>query len=130
MAWLVTFSCTVDHVHGPFVAAVTNDRIRRMPASFLPPSPNPKPGVVTLGDAFNMRHPLTGAGMTVALKDVLMWREMLREVPDLGNQEAVMECLQRFAVKRKATHSFAVNVLAQALYELFAATDGESVERV
>ena len=68
--------------------------------------------------------------MTVALKDVLMWREMLREVPDLGNRETVMECLQKFAVKRKVTHSFAVNVLAQALYELFAATDGESVQGV
>ena len=66
----------------------------------------------------------------MALKDVLMWREMLHEVPDLGNRERVMECLQKFAVKRKATHSFAVNVLAQALYELFAATDGESVQGV
>ena len=72
-----------------------------------------------------MRHPLTGAGMTVALKDVLIWREMLRNLPDLDNREAVMECLQKFTVKRKAAHSFAVNILAQALYELFAATDGE-----
>jgi squalene monooxygenase len=27
-------------------------------------------GVVVLGDALNMRHPLTGGGMTVTLRDV------------------------------------------------------------
>ena len=65
--------------------------------------------------------------MTVALKDVIIWREMLRRLPDLDDREAVMECLKKFAVKRKATHSFAVNILAQALYELFAATDSKFI---
>ena len=107
-----------------FVDAVEYGRIRRMPASFLPPAPNPKPGVVALGDAFNMRHPLTGGGMTVALKDVMIWRELLHSLPNLSDHAKFSKLLEEFIVKRKGTHSFVVNILAQALYELFAATDG------
>lgn len=51
-----------------------------MPGSFLPASPVVTPGVLVLGDAFNMRHPLTGGGMSVALNDVVIWRDLLRKV--------------------------------------------------
>lgn len=34
---------------------------------------------------------------------------------------------KKFHWERKSSHSFVVNVLAQALYELFAATDSESL---
>jgi squalene monooxygenase len=44
------------------------------------PSP-PQPGALLLGDAFNMRHPLTGGGMTVALSDCSLLAELLRPVP-------------------------------------------------
>ena len=83
-----------------------------------------KPGMVLLGDALNMRHPLTGAGMSVALNDVLMWREMLHGIKDLSYRDKVMRCLKQFHWKRKSSHSFVVNILAQALYELFSASDG------
>ena len=119
------FTLFTDHLRGPFVEAVTYERIRRMPACFLPPSPNPKSGVLTLGDAFNMRHPLTGGGMTVALKDVIIWRQLLKSCQDLSNDVEFQEKMQTFNIQRKSNHSFVVNILAQALYELFAATDGE-----
>ena len=45
-----------------------------MPNSWLPPSTNRTPGMVILGDAMNMRHPLTGGGMTVAFNDVVLLR--------------------------------------------------------
>nr|KAG5710313.1 hypothetical protein BaRGS_009029 [Batillaria attramentaria] len=79
------------------------------------------PGVLVLGDAFNMRHPLTGGGMSVALNDVVIWRELLRTIPSLNNYEEVLGALRVFHLQRKNNHSFVVNVLAQALYELFAA---------
>ena len=113
-----------DHIIGPFKSALAEGRLRAMPNSFLPPIPNPKPGVILLGDAFNMRHPLTGAGMSVALNDVLIWRELLAAVPNLDDHQRILECLQQFQWKRKGSHSFAVNVLAQALYALFSASDG------
>ncbi|KAI3361456.1 hypothetical protein L3Q82_013620 [Scortum barcoo] len=132
-----------EHLKEPFMVALQNDRLRSMPASFLPPSPVNKPGVLLLGDAYNMRHPLTGGGMSVALNDVRIWRSLLESIPDLYDDRAMLCRLylepllhrilpcpiipsaakKKFHWERKSSHSFVVNVLAQALYELFAATD-------
>ena len=112
-------------MQGPFAESLKENRIRSMPNSFLPPVPNPKPGCLILGDAFNMRHPLTGAGMSVALNDVIIWREMLSTIPDLKDHSAILKSLKMFHWRRKGSHSFVVNVLAQALYALFSASDGE-----
>uniref|UniRef100_A0A8C2CJ42 Squalene monooxygenase n=1 Tax=Cyprinus carpio TaxID=7962 RepID=A0A8C2CJ42_CYPCA len=112
-----------EHLKEPFMLALQNDRLRTMPASFLPPAPVNKQGVLLLGDAYNMRHPLTGGGMSVALNDVRIWRDLLKNMPDLYDNTAVLQAKKRFHWERKSSHSFVVNVLAQALYELFAATD-------
>ncbi|XP_054897755.1 squalene monooxygenase [Poeciliopsis prolifica] len=112
-----------EHLKEPFMEALQNDRLRSMPASFLPPAPVNKPGVLLLGDAYNMRHPLTGGGMSVALNDVCIWRGLLRNIPDLYDDAALLQAKKKFHWERKSSHSFVVNVLAQALYELFAATD-------
>lgn len=102
------------------------EAFRSMPNSFLPASVDIKPGVLLLGDAFNMRHPLTGAGMTVALMDTLIWKDQLQSVPDLKEYSNVVSLQKRFLWKRKLSHSFVVNVLAQALYALFSAADSKS----
>uniref|UniRef100_A0A672HGH9 Squalene monooxygenase n=1 Tax=Salarias fasciatus TaxID=181472 RepID=A0A672HGH9_SALFA len=112
-----------EHLKEAFLEALQNDRLRSMPASFLPPSPVNKPGVLLLGDAYNMRHPLTGGGMSVALNDVRIWRDLLKSIPDLYDDSALLQAKKKFHWERKSSHSFVVNVLAQALYELFAATD-------
>ncbi|XP_053571322.1 squalene monooxygenase [Bombina bombina] len=112
-----------DHLKEPFMFAVHNDRLRTMPASFLPPSPVNKKGVLLLGDAYNMRHPLTGGGMSVVLNDIKIWRDLLQNLPDLYEHSDVLQAKKTFYWSRKSSHSFVVNVLAQALYELFAATD-------
>ncbi|XP_041842863.1 squalene monooxygenase [Melanotaenia boesemani] len=112
-----------EHLKESFMEALQNDRLRSMPASFLPPSPVNKPGVLLLGDAYNMRHPLTGGGMSVALNDVRIWRILLKKIPDLYDEAALLQAKKKFHWERKSSHSFVVNILAQALYELFAATD-------
>uniref|UniRef100_A0A8D1PKD6 Squalene monooxygenase n=1 Tax=Sus scrofa TaxID=9823 RepID=A0A8D1PKD6_PIG len=81
------------------------------------------PGVLLLGDAHNMRHPLTGGGMTVAFNDIKLWRKLLKGIPDLYDDAAILQAKKSFYWTRKMSHSFVVNVLAQALYELFSATD-------
>lgn len=48
-------------------------------------------GVLLLGDAYNMRHPLTGGGMSVALNDVRIWRSLLSNIPDLNDDEAMLQ---------------------------------------
>lgn len=54
-------------------------------------------GVLLLGDAYNMRHPLTGGGMSVALNDVLIWRSLLKNIPDLYDDQALLQVNPRFS---------------------------------
>lgn len=112
-----------DHLKEPFLEATQNSRLRSMPASFLPPSPVNKRGVLLLGDAYNIRHPITGGGMSVAFKDIKLWRKLLKGIPDLYDDAAIFQAKKSFYWSRKMSHSFVVNVLAQAIYQLFSATD-------
>ena len=93
-----------------------------MPNSFLPASTNRVPGLVVLGDAMNMRHPLTGGGMTVAFNDVVLLRELLspENVPNLADTKLVLQQMRVFHWRRKNLTAV-INILAQALYDLFAA---------
>jgi squalene monooxygenase len=95
-----------------------------MPNSWLPPTEQSHPGLVLLGDAMNMRHPLTGGGMTVALNDVVILSDLLSptKTPDLGDSAAVSRAMHAFHWRRKSLTSI-INVLAQALYSLFSAAD-------
>lgn len=38
-----------------------------------------------------MRHPLTGGGMSVALNDVRIWRGLLKSIPDLYDDAALLQ---------------------------------------
>lgn len=107
-----------------FELALETQRLRSMPNSFLPPSTNVTEGLLMLGDAMNMRHPLTGGGMTVALNDVLLISRLLSpvNVPDFQNTQQILQVMPTFHWQRKSLSS-TINVLAQALYSLFAADD-------
>jgi squalene monooxygenase len=119
-----------------------------MPNSFLPAisqgpfpfsgsssHPDAKSGVFLLGDAWNMRHPLTGGGMTVALNDVVTLRALLLEVllqgeaqgkgqgKGLRDWEKVRKVLAKWHWKRKPLAS-TINILSVALYDLFGADGG------
>lgn len=113
-------------VQPAFEAALERQSLRSMPNSFLPATTNKSPGLIILGDALNMRHPLTGGGMTVALNDAVLLSDLLSptRVPDLDDPAAVLPQLQTFHWRRKAFSS-TINILAQALYALFAANDAQ-----
>ncbi|KAI8454656.1 squalene monooxygenase [Phakopsora pachyrhizi] len=98
-------------------------RLRVMPNSYLPPHrQDSQEGVILLGDSMNMRHPLTGGGMTVALNDVEILSELLGSIESLEDWCSVEGCLDEWYWSRKST-SICINVLAQALYNLFGAQD-------
>ncbi len=113
-----------QQVQPSFAAALDEGALRSMPNSFLPSATNKTPGLVLLGDAMNMRHPLTGGGMTVALNDVVLLRNLLSpdKVPDLANSKIVLHQMRSFHWQRKSLTAV-INILAQALYSLFAAND-------
>jgi 2-polyprenyl-6-methoxyphenol hydroxylase-like FAD-dependent oxidoreductase len=105
-----------------------------MPNSFLPPSmqglSSTPSGLIMVGDAWNMRHPLTGGGMTVAFNDAVLLTEYLG-VARLGegrdgleDWDRVGEGLREWFWRRKSLAGV-VNVLSMALYDLFGGADGE-----
>lgn len=113
-------------VQPSFAAAIEKDRLRSMPNSWLPPTTNKTPGLLILGDAMNMRHPLTGGGMTVAFNDAVLLSELLAPevVPDLSDSKLILQQMRTFHWRRKSLTSV-INILAQALYALFGADDAQ-----
>jgi squalene monooxygenase len=110
-----------------FEAALADGKIpKSMPNSWLPPSMQQEKGVVVLGDAMNMRHPLTGGGMTVAFNDVVILSNLLApsRIPDLGDTAAIQKAMRDFHWQRKGLSSI-INILSIALYSLFAANDSQ-----
>lgn len=116
-------------LHDAVLIALKEDRLRRMPNSFLPPveqgNRHMKEGVLLLGDSWNMRHPLTGGGMTVALNDVVILRDLLGNAKDLSDWHEMTGILHSWYWARKPLAS-TVNILSVALYDLFSA-EGSSV---
>ena len=84
-----------------------------------------------VGDSWNMRHPLTGGGMTVAFNDAVLLTRYLTPsktendggIVDLYDWEEIRGRLQTWYWERKNVASV-VNILSIALYDLFGA-DGE-----
>lgn len=115
-----------DLIKPTFVKALESGKLRSMPNSWLPPTSQQTPGIVVLGDAMNMRHPLTGGGMTVALTDIVILSDLLHpsRIADLSSAPAVGSAMRTFHWRRKQLTSI-VNILAQALYALFAASNPE-----
>lgn len=106
----------------PSFEVAIDTQARGMSNSWLPPTTNKTPGIIIIGDAMNMRHPLTGGGMTVALTDVVLLSELLSpaNVPRLDDTKLVLKQMSTFHWRRKSLSSV-INILAQALYSLFAA---------
>lgn len=71
------------------------------PNKSMSAKPCDRRGVIVLGDAFNMRHPIIASGMMVALSDVLIIRNLLRSLPNIGNTKKVSELIKSFYIIRK-----------------------------
>ncbi|KAL6220101.1 hypothetical protein ACLB2K_007858 [Fragaria x ananassa] len=108
-------------LYNSFIAAIDKGNIRSMPNKSMAANPLPTPGALLLGDSFNMRHPLTGGGMTVALSDIVLLRDLLRPLHDLNNAPALCEYLESFYTLRKPMSS-TINTLAGALYKVLSAS--------
>ncbi|KAL2505635.1 Squalene epoxidase 1 [Abeliophyllum distichum] len=104
-----------------FISAIERGNIRTMPNRSMPAAPHPTPGALLMGDAFNMRHPLTGGGMTVALSDIVVLRNLLRPLRDLNDSTTLCKYLESFYTLRKPVAS-TINTLAGALYKVFSAS--------
>ncbi|XP_058080490.1 squalene monooxygenase SE1-like [Magnolia sinica] len=114
-----------DELHDAFISAIDGGSIRTMPNKSMPASPHPTPGALLMGDAFNMRHPLTGGGMTVALSDIVLLQNLLEPLHDLNDAASLCKYLESFYTLRKPVAS-TINTLAGALYKVFCASPDQA----
>uniref|UniRef100_A0A2C9VK06 Squalene monooxygenase n=1 Tax=Manihot esculenta TaxID=3983 RepID=A0A2C9VK06_MANES len=110
-----------SELYDAFISAIEKGNIRTMPNRSMPASPPSNSNALLLGDAFNMRHPLTGGGMTVALSDIVLLREFLRPLHNLNDASALCKYLESFYTLRKPMAS-TINTLAGSLYKVFSAS--------
>lgn len=106
-----------------FENALKVGKFRSMPNQYLPARKQGKEkGFILIGDSLNMRHPLTGGGMTVGLNDVVLLAKLLHpsQVADFLDHKLIAKKLRQFHSKRKKLDAV-INTLSIALYSLFAA---------
>ena len=118
-----------EKLRAPLVKAVEGGQFKSMMNKTMPAQPSRTPGAVLLGDAFNMRHPLTGGGMTVAFSDVVTMRSMLSPLPSFADAAAVGERVDAFYAHRTRP-ALTINTLANALYKVFCATGDSGMEEM
>jgi squalene monooxygenase len=104
-------------VQPAFLRAVDKGSFKSMPNRSLPRARIDKDGVMLLGDALNMRHPLTGGGMTVAIRDVETAVGLLTDTD--VRDHAAMRRLKATFVARRREYAATINVLANALHSVF-----------
>ena len=99
-----------------FLAALADtnpQKVKAMPNSWLPPAQQgqrrAKEGVFLAGDALNMRHPLTGGGMSVALNDAIILTKLFGAgrslIPKSIKSEHLTASLMLPQKQRKKSHS-------------------------
>ena len=69
----------------------------------MPATLSRKKGVIVLGDAFNMRHPVIASGMMVLLSDILILSRLLKPLGNLGDENKVSEVMKSFYALRKVS---------------------------
>ncbi|KAJ2548293.1 Squalene epoxidase [Coemansia sp. RSA 1933] len=119
-------------LHAHLMAKVESaQRIRCIGSKFIPATDNRIGGALWIGDALNVRHPLTGGGMTIGLWDVVHVTRLLKQQQQALSTAAAE---QRRRIVRRAVaewqwrrrgHALVVNVLSVALHALFAAETKE-----
>jgi squalene monooxygenase len=98
-----------------FYEAVEEGKFKVMPNHQMAARPTIKAGGVLLGDSLNMRHPLTGGGMTVAFTDCYNLGSKLLQVSSFGNEKEVSAAVKAFYDTR-SSNTATINILADALY--------------
>ena len=99
-----------------FEKAIEKGEFQSMPNHRLSANPIRKKGVVMIGDTLNMRHPLTGGGMTVAFHDIRMFSNLMKEV-NTSDTEKMMSVINHF-YDHRSEEIASINILADALYNV------------
>ena len=107
-----------------FLKAMDEEPLKVMPNHSMKGQAFRKKGAALLGDSLNMRHPLTGGGMTASFSDILCLNDKLTGV-DFQNEKNLEQAIHEY-YKNRGRGVETINILANALYEVF--TDDELKE--
>lgn len=117
------------NLQAALLKALPTDPLRRMVNQFLPGVPQhdasfTKQNILLIGDSWNMRHGVTGGGMSVALQDVVILRTLLKR-PDgpelLQNWRKFRQCIFGPWYNQRKGLAASVNLLSVLMYDLFGA---------
>lgn len=111
-----------DAIKPSYFAAVSEGKFKVMPNHYMPAKPLAKQGAALVGDALNMRHPLTGGGMTVAFTDLHLLADKLIALEDFSDSDAVTEAVKQYYEER-TDYNATINILADALYRVMRSPD-------
>lgn len=100
-----------------FLNALKHDDVKVMPNHRMKAQAFRKKGALLLGDSLNMRHPLTGGGMTAAFFDILTLNEQLKQVNI--NDELQLDKAVGAYYSNRGKDVETINILANALYQVF-----------
>ena len=98
-----------------FEAAMEEGKFKIMANHYMPAKPIIKKGAVLLGDALNMRHPLTGGGLTAVFADIYLLSTHLLSLSSFENADEVSAKVKVYYKERHHANAN-VNILANALY--------------
>lgn len=98
-----------------FEFAMEEGKFKIMANHYMPAKPIIKKGAVLLGDALNMRHPLTGGGLTAIFADIYLLSNHLLRLPTFEDTDLVSEKVNVYYKERHHANAN-VNILANALY--------------
>ena len=95
--------------------AIQEGGFKVMPNHYMAAKPIIRKGAVMLGDALNMRHPLTGGGLTAVFSDIQILSTHLLAMPDFNNTDLIHEKIEAYYRYRQHANAN-LNILANALY--------------
>jgi squalene monooxygenase len=98
-----------------YAQALQEGGFKVMPNHYMAARPIIRKGAVMLGDALNMRHPLTGGGLTAVFSDIQILSAHLLTMPDFNNTDLIHEKIEAYYRDRQSANAN-LNILANALY--------------
>lgn len=104
-----------DCMANSYAQALQEGGFKVMPNHYMAAKPKIRKGAVMLGDALNMRHPLTGGGLTAVFSDIEILSAHLLAMPDFSNNDLLHEKIEAYYQDRKIANAN-LNILANALY--------------
>jgi squalene monooxygenase len=98
-----------------YLQAMEEDGFKVMPNHYMAAKPKIRKGAVMLGDALNMRHPLTGGGLTAVFSDIQILSGHLLAMPNFHNTDLIYQKIEAYYRDRQHANAN-LNILANALY--------------